>query len=1133
MSSPKPKEDPYEPVEDQYTVGWICALQQEYEVAYKMLDKQFKGPRMSHPRDDNTYEFGQIADHYVVIGCLPFGDYGTNSAAAVAKDMVRSFPKLRFALLVGIGAGAPTKRDDIRLGDVVVGASKGIHGGIVQLDAVKRLKLVDGSTSTRLWRHLNGPPNVLLGTLAKVQRQYNDPEMPDMIDENIKRMAKRPDFERPSEDRLYRTDYPHQGGLDCDDCDIARLEPRAERAAGARVVKVHYGTIGSSNSLMRVVDEREQYANDPDLRILCFEMEAAGLVNSIPCLVIRGISDYADSHKNDEWHNYAALTAAAYTRELLHILQAEEVTGQPGWINFLDEGTHQEERKKGVALSRIAEDSDMKWHYNTHANYYSKRHPGTGYRFETHPEFLAWVSGQAQTLLCHGPPGAVIDALDECLPDVREALLKTMIGLQDRTSLRVMVTSRGDFRSIEHRFTTFSKIEIKAVNEDVQAFIKDGVKHIRLFENLGEDSSLRDDIPRRVAQAAGSLFLVAKFQLDSLRNINAKQDVDDLLGKGPKGLKRVYDESIERIDQFEHTQRHCIYSLLSWVFQHEYANPMTIGKLEHALSVQEGDIQFNQKRIPDVASVISQCGGLVSFNNRENVVEFAHETVQQYFKDNPNIFEKNFVTQRHLALKCITYLSCAEPPQSRPDATPFYFYAANSWGHHVRHADPQTEVHKLILDFLENETKLSSSIIALIPSYNSDFLSKNWLPEKPSRHPIGDTYDPKMFKGLHLAAYFGLKELANYLLDNGADIEATTRNGRTPLHYAVLMKHDEMVRLLAQRGANVNTKDKDGSTPLHKASNLLSKPLMEVLIRKNANMLMQDQSGDTPLHELVKGIYLRRRFKRESHVIARGSECMELLIKSGVDLNFEGRPGRTILREAIIIQNEVLVKQLLDAGAALDADSGVLALSAKEKNKLDSASKMVLEYIAAVPVQRDRFAVYTAAIKGQHDEVKRLLDMDETVIETDDPLLQIALSHSARKGHCAVMQVLLEAGVDCNAVNHGYEPALLEAAENGHDAAVRILLKAGADIKTKNWEGKTALHTAVERGHEAIVHRLMTSKANIHARCNKGTTPLSLALRNGQLTTIRLLRGNLIPVSRRRKRRASDDLIRGIQDLKI
>jgi nucleoside phosphorylase len=75
---------------------------------------------------------------------------------------------------------------------------------------------------------------------------------------------------------------------------------------------------------------REKYANDPQMNVLCFEMEAAGLMNTLPCLVIRGICDYCDSHKNDDWHNYAALTAAAYARELLHVLRPQHVVGQPG-----------------------------------------------------------------------------------------------------------------------------------------------------------------------------------------------------------------------------------------------------------------------------------------------------------------------------------------------------------------------------------------------------------------------------------------------------------------------------------------------------------------------------------------------------------------------------------------------------------------------------------------------------------------------------------------------------------------------------------------------------------------------------------------------------------------------------------
>jgi nucleoside phosphorylase len=86
-------------------------------------------------------------------------------------------------------------------------------------------------------------------------------------------------------------------------------------------VAVHYGTIASGNTIIKDATLRDAYTKDPELNILCFEMEAAGLINNLPCLVICGICDYCNSHKNDEWHKYAALTATVYARELLLVLK--------------------------------------------------------------------------------------------------------------------------------------------------------------------------------------------------------------------------------------------------------------------------------------------------------------------------------------------------------------------------------------------------------------------------------------------------------------------------------------------------------------------------------------------------------------------------------------------------------------------------------------------------------------------------------------------------------------------------------------------------------------------------------------------------------------------------------------------
>lgn len=73
--------------------------------------------------------------------------------------------------------------------------------------------------------------------------------------------------------------------------------------------------------------------SDPQMRdmlrdshgIRCFETEAAGLMDLFPCIVIRGICDYCDDHKNDIWQPYAAVVAAAYAKDLLRIIQPLDV----------------------------------------------------------------------------------------------------------------------------------------------------------------------------------------------------------------------------------------------------------------------------------------------------------------------------------------------------------------------------------------------------------------------------------------------------------------------------------------------------------------------------------------------------------------------------------------------------------------------------------------------------------------------------------------------------------------------------------------------------------------------------------------------------------------------------------------
>ena len=104
-----------------YTVGLICALTIEQVAARCFLDKEHPRMKSQAASDNNSYTLGEIGEHNIVIAGLPLGRYGTTNAAAVARDMVRTFPNIRLGLLVGVGGGAPSGKHDIRLGDVVVG----------------------------------------------------------------------------------------------------------------------------------------------------------------------------------------------------------------------------------------------------------------------------------------------------------------------------------------------------------------------------------------------------------------------------------------------------------------------------------------------------------------------------------------------------------------------------------------------------------------------------------------------------------------------------------------------------------------------------------------------------------------------------------------------------------------------------------------------------------------------------------------------------------------------------------------------------------------------------------------------------------------------------------------------------
>ncbi len=307
---------------DLYIVGWICALPQEWAAAQAMLDKDYGPPRRPCPHDSNTYRLGRIGEHRVALACMPAGVPGASSATLVAKQMQMSFKSIKIGLMVGIGGGVPSQGDDIRLGDVVVSQPRNTFGGVVQYDFGKTIQ---GGKFIRTGA-LNKPPQVLLTALSAVQTEHwkGDNQMLEVLMSSLSRhsrMLERFSYPHKEEDLLYEATYDHVGPADvghgraCTRCERSRVIPRRARDRPHQPA-IHYGTIASGNQVMKDGASRDRHSRELD-NVLCFEMEAAGLMDNFPCLVIRGISDYADSHKNDRWQPYAAATAAAYAKQLL------------------------------------------------------------------------------------------------------------------------------------------------------------------------------------------------------------------------------------------------------------------------------------------------------------------------------------------------------------------------------------------------------------------------------------------------------------------------------------------------------------------------------------------------------------------------------------------------------------------------------------------------------------------------------------------------------------------------------------------------------------------------------------------------------------------------------------------------
>lgn len=326
---------------DEFEIAIICTVPCATNAILVAMDELWHEHRQDYGKlsgDDNSYDFGRMGEHSVVVTTL--ASTGLVSASSAARSLKMSFNFIKLALLVGICGAIPFKKDgsEILLGDVVIGESivELGHGRVLPGGFMRKDKLIE----------VHGRPSEeVLGLLRRWQIPFIFQTLRQGSLRHLKRILHCLGLEYPGllKDKLFQSEYIHKHRGHCIDCDrgIAsvcqpalsapcsdtfcdesqivarrRLEAAVKANTNTLYPDIHIGSVGTTNTVVHSAKHRDRYAENED--ITAFETAAAGVWGKFNCVVIEGVCGYADSHENKTWHNYAAATAAAVAKEVLN-----------------------------------------------------------------------------------------------------------------------------------------------------------------------------------------------------------------------------------------------------------------------------------------------------------------------------------------------------------------------------------------------------------------------------------------------------------------------------------------------------------------------------------------------------------------------------------------------------------------------------------------------------------------------------------------------------------------------------------------------------------------------------------------------------------------------------------------------